>query len=192
MFYYVHSVINVLKLCLANHSRLTQYSICLSELEMNTTTSGDEEIDHTENTSMDLQLKAGSNSIDTGTIESSTSTSTVVAEQRSKVLTNQNTYLSASASHSLPWSWRKEHSAIFVSANGLDKSVRPGEFVLRALFAEFTSHVEKKTDAVLSPDAVEKPLSKVLQRGEDPAFDQLLTGKLHTWRNIIRCQKQLN
>lgn len=81
--------------------------------------------------------------------------------------------------HALPWSWRKEKSSGFITSNGLDKTVQPGEFVLRALFAEFAVHVEKKTDAVLSSELVEKPLSKLLQKGEDPAFDQLITGNYY-------------
>lgn len=78
----------------------------------------------------------------------------------------------------LPWNWRRERVQVFGISAGADKNTRPGEFVLRALFAEFGSQVEKKMDFVLAPEASEKPLSKLLQRGEDVAFDQLLTGKL--------------
>lgn len=51
--------------------------------------------------------------------------------------------------------------------------VTPGEFVLRTLFSEFTVLAERKIETVLS-EPLERPLSKSLQRGEDPQFDQLL------------------
>ncbi|XP_024869620.1 protein furry-like [Temnothorax curvispinosus] len=51
--------------------------------------------------------------------------------------------------------------------------LRPGEYVMRILFAEFTSQAEKKMEAVMTEH--EKQLSKVLQRGEDLQFDQLLS-----------------
>lgn len=55
-----------------------------------------------------------------------------------------------------------------------DSEVRPGEFVMRTLFADFTVQAEKKIEAVMA-EPQEKPLSKVLQRGEDTQFDQLLS-----------------
>ena len=73
---------------------------------------------------------------------------------------------------SLPWNSAKR----ITSSLPIDKTIRPGEFVLRALFSEFALLAEKKIDAVLSQEAAEKPLNKLLQRGEDPIFDQLLSG----------------
>jgi hypothetical protein len=55
-----------------------------------------------------------------------------------------------------------------------DMDIKPGEFILRTLFAEFAVLAEKKIDLVLS-EPLKTPLSKSLQRGEDPIFDQLLT-----------------
>lgn len=52
---------------------------------------------------------------------------------------------------------------------------KPGEFILRTLFAEFAVLAQKKIDLVLSSEPLERSLSKSLQRGEDPIFDQLLT-----------------
>lgn len=51
---------------------------------------------------------------------------------------------------------------------------KPGEVILRKLFHEFTLLADKKIDAVLSNEPLEKQLAKSLQRGEDPIFDQLL------------------
>ena len=45
---------------------------------------------------------------------------------------------------------------------------------MRTLFAEFTVQAEKKINAVMN-EPLERPLSKSLQRGEDPLFDQLLS-----------------
>lgn len=74
---------------------------------------------------------------------------------------------------SLPWNSAKR----ITSTLPIDKTIRPGEFVLRALFSEFALLAEKKIDAVLSQEAAEKPLNKLLQRGEDQIFDQLLSGR---------------
>lgn len=73
--------------------------------------------------------------------------------------------------------------------------VKPGEYVMQSLFADFTIQAEKKIEeaAIMFEPQVnhkfvfilsvieylkilqEKSLSKVLQRGEDPQFDQLLS-----------------
>ncbi|EFN81826.1 Protein furry-like protein-like [Harpegnathos saltator] len=70
----------------------------------------------------------------------------------------------------LPWGAQKE--TVKPQQIG-DMDLRPGEYVMRILFAEFTSQAEKKMEAVMTEH--EKQLSKVLQRGEDPQFDQLLS-----------------
>ncbi|XP_063891301.1 protein furry isoform X5 [Helicoverpa armigera] len=54
-----------------------------------------------------------------------------------------------------------------------DSDLRPGEFVMRLLFTEFTVQAERKMEAVMA-EPLEKPLAKTLQRGEDPQLDQIL------------------
>ncbi|XP_035432557.2 protein furry isoform X7 [Spodoptera frugiperda] len=54
-----------------------------------------------------------------------------------------------------------------------DNDLRPGEFVMRLLFTEFTVQAERKMEAVMA-EPLEKPLAKTLQRGEDPQLDQIL------------------
>ena len=76
------------------------------------------------------------------------------------------------SSQVLPWGAPKERSR-FPSSVNIDTDVRPGEFVMRTLFAEFTIQVEKKISAIMA-EPLERPLSKSLQRGEDLQFDQLL------------------
>ncbi|XP_024946755.1 protein furry isoform X2 [Cephus cinctus] len=70
----------------------------------------------------------------------------------------------------LPWGAQKE---TVKSQQVGDMDLRPGEFVMRTLFGDFTMQAEKKMEAVMTEH--EKPLSKVLQRGEDAQFDQLLS-----------------
>lgn len=55
-----------------------------------------------------------------------------------------------------------------------DSSLRPGEIVMRTLFAEFTQQAEKKIELVML-ETSDKNLAKLLQRGEDAQFDQLLS-----------------
>ena len=54
-----------------------------------------------------------------------------------------------------------------------DCNKKPGEYILQTLFLEFCSVAEKKIEQVLG-EPLEKSLTKSLQRGEDPHFDQLL------------------
>ncbi|XP_055686760.1 protein furry isoform X4 [Lutzomyia longipalpis] len=60
------------------------------------------------------------------------------------------------------------------SSGSADASLRPGEIVMRSLFADFTQQAEKKIESVML-EGSEKNLSKLLQRGEDSQFDQLLS-----------------
>ncbi|XP_037930850.1 protein furry isoform X3 [Teleopsis dalmanni] len=53
-------------------------------------------------------------------------------------------------------------------------TLRPGEIVMRNLFSDFTVQAEKKIELVMLESA-DKNLSKLLQRGEDQQFDQLLS-----------------
>ncbi|XP_044014462.1 protein furry isoform X2 [Aphidius gifuensis] len=69
----------------------------------------------------------------------------------------------------LPWGAQKE---TIKPQQIEDLDLRPGEYVMRTLFADFASQAERKIEAVMIE--TEKPLSKVLQRGEDSQFDQLL------------------
>lgn len=82
----------------------------------------------------------------------------------------------------LPWSSNNRSS---LAASGFSSSenmmmmfatsenLRPGEVVMRILFADFTQQAEKKIEGVMLENS-EKQISKLLQRGEDPQFDQLL------------------
>ncbi|XP_031346669.1 protein furry isoform X1 [Photinus pyralis] len=73
----------------------------------------------------------------------------------------------------LPWGTHKDRSHQ-PSGLSIDMEIRPGEFVMRNLFADFTIQAEKKIEGVMT-ESSEKPLSKTLQRGEDSQFDQLLS-----------------
>jgi hypothetical protein len=74
----------------------------------------------------------------------------------------------------LPWGVHKEYFPQIISGSSVDLDIRPGEYVMRSLFSDFTILAEKKIEAVMG-EPQEKPLSKTLQRGEDPQFDQLLS-----------------
>ncbi|CAK1553994.1 unnamed protein product [Leptosia nina] len=69
----------------------------------------------------------------------------------------------------LPWGQSKGPSM-----PAPDADLRPGEFVMRLLFTEFTVQAERKMEAVMA-EPLEKPLNKTLQRGEDPQLDQILS-----------------
>lgn len=89
--------------------------------------------------------------------------------------------------HMLPWTPNYRH-VLGMSAvgpcfdgttsgpvgNSCDPTTRPGEIVMRNLFADFTQQAEKKIESVMCETA-DKNLSKLLQRGEDAQFDQLLS-----------------
>lgn len=82
-----------------------------------------------------------------------------------------NKFCAAAAStfHSTPG--RK--SAIMSSIT-IDPDVKPGEYVIKSLFAEFAVQAEKKIEVVMA-EPLEKLLSRSLQRGEDLQFDQLVS-----------------
>ncbi|KAJ4918171.1 hypothetical protein JOQ06_021402, partial [Pogonophryne albipinna] len=61
-----------------------------------------------------------------------------------------------------------------MSSITIDPELKPGEFVIKSLFAEFAVLAEKKIDMVMA-EPLEKPLSRSLQRGEDAQFDQLIS-----------------
>lgn len=81
----------------------------------------------------------------------------------------------------LPWGSHNRSSIAASNTTGYiditgsgDGSLRPGEVVMRTLFADFTQQAEKKIESVML-ETTDKNLAKLLQRGEDPQFDQLLT-----------------
>uniref|UniRef100_A0A182QIV4 Cell morphogenesis protein N-terminal domain-containing protein n=1 Tax=Anopheles farauti TaxID=69004 RepID=A0A182QIV4_9DIPT len=83
--------------------------------------------------------------------------------------------------------WNNHNRSAILSGNGgsggmtatidmmaaSDGTLRPGEIVMRTLFTDFTVQAEKKIESVML-DGSDKNLPKLLQRGEDYQFDQLL------------------
>uniref|UniRef100_A0A3Q1ITR4 Uncharacterized protein n=1 Tax=Anabas testudineus TaxID=64144 RepID=A0A3Q1ITR4_ANATE len=72
-----------------------------------------------------------------------------------------------------PLLWEK-HNIAAMSSITIDPELKPGEFVIKSLFAEFAVLAEKKIEMVMA-EPLEKPLSRSLQRGEDAQFDQLIS-----------------
>uniref|UniRef100_A0AAA9RZK3 FRY microtubule binding protein n=1 Tax=Bos taurus TaxID=9913 RepID=A0AAA9RZK3_BOVIN len=56
----------------------------------------------------------------------------------------------------------------------VDPDSKPGEYVLKSLFVNFTTQAERKIRIIMA-EPLEKPLTKSLQRGEDPQFDQVIS-----------------
>uniref|UniRef100_A0A7N8XSY3 Furry homolog, like n=1 Tax=Mastacembelus armatus TaxID=205130 RepID=A0A7N8XSY3_9TELE len=69
---------------------------------------------------------------------------------------------------------RRKHNIVAMSSITIDPELKPGEFVIKSLFAEFAVLAEKKIEMVMA-EPLEKPLSRSLQRGEDAQFDQLIS-----------------
>uniref|UniRef100_A0A8C3T8H2 FRY like transcription coactivator n=1 Tax=Chelydra serpentina TaxID=8475 RepID=A0A8C3T8H2_CHESE len=67
-----------------------------------------------------------------------------------------------------------EKRSIIMSNITIDPDVKPGEYVIKSLFAEFAVQAEKKIEVVMA-EPLEKLLSRSLQRGEDLQFDQLIS-----------------
>ncbi|XP_041444759.1 protein furry homolog-like isoform X7 [Xenopus laevis] len=67
-----------------------------------------------------------------------------------------------------------EKRSAIMSNITIDPDVKPGEYVIKSLFAEFAIQAEKKIEVVMA-EPLEKPLSRSLQRGEDLQFDQLIS-----------------
>lgn len=59
----------------------------------------------------------------------------------------------------MPWGAHKERSPYLPCVN-IDMDIRPGEYVMRTLFADFTIQAEKKMETVMT-EPPERPLSKV-------------------------------
>ncbi|XP_060657765.1 protein furry isoform X8 [Drosophila nasuta] len=75
----------------------------------------------------------------------------------------------------LPSYTQAEMHALAASVASVELTApRPGEIVMRNLFSDFTAQAEKKIELVMLESA-DKNLSKLLQRGEDQQFDQLLS-----------------
>ncbi|XP_069049817.1 protein furry homolog-like isoform X4 [Lepisosteus oculatus] len=68
--------------------------------------------------------------------------------------------------------WAKRGA--IMSCITIDPELKPGEYVIKSLFAEFAVQAEKKIEVVMA-EPLEKLLSRSLQRGEDPQFDQLIS-----------------
>lgn len=81
---------------------------------------------------------------------------------------------------SIPWIERqkenqaKDPSTVSNCSISIDVNVKPGQYVLQTLFAEFTLQAQAKIEKIMK-DAQSDPLAKSLQRGEDEQFDQLLS-----------------
>ncbi|GAB5566270.1 protein furry homolog isoform X4 [Prionailurus iriomotensis] len=56
----------------------------------------------------------------------------------------------------------------------VDPDSKPGEYVLKSLFVNFTTQAERKIRIIMA-EPLEKPLTKSLQRGEDTQFDQVIS-----------------
>ncbi|XP_073439281.1 protein furry homolog isoform X3 [Dendrobates tinctorius] len=56
----------------------------------------------------------------------------------------------------------------------IDPESKPGEYILKSLFANFTTQAERKIRIIMA-EPLEKPLTKSLQRGEDALFDQVIS-----------------
>ncbi|XP_048454072.1 protein furry homolog [Rhincodon typus] len=56
----------------------------------------------------------------------------------------------------------------------VDPDIKSGEYVLKSIFANFTTQAERKIRIIMA-EPLEKPLTKSLQRGEDLQFDQLIS-----------------
>ncbi|XP_069487793.1 protein furry homolog-like isoform X2 [Ambystoma mexicanum] len=84
-------------------------------------------------------------------------------------VTSVNKQRPPSNNHSI---WAKR--SVIMSNITIDPDVKPGEYVIKSLFAEFAVQAEKKIEVVMA-EPLEKLLSRSLQRGEDPQFDQLIS-----------------
>ncbi|XP_073464568.1 protein furry homolog-like isoform X2 [Aquarana catesbeiana] len=67
-----------------------------------------------------------------------------------------------------------ERRSVTMSNITIDPDVKPGEYVIKNLFAEFAVQAEKKIEVVMA-EPLEKLLSRSLQRGEDLQFDQVIS-----------------
>lgn len=71
-----------------------------------------------------------------------------------KSISGSDSVRSGSASGTvLPWGAHKERSP-YPACVHIDMDIRPGEFVMRTLFAEFTVQAEKKMEAVMAEPLV--------------------------------------
>ncbi|VVC32584.1 Hypothetical protein CINCED_3A005220 [Cinara cedri] len=112
------------------------------------------------------------NEIDSGTsppqLDSFQTNQSISNTQTDSILANVSETQRQSVITVLPWGAHKERSPF----PNVDTDIKPGEYVMRTLFADFTVQVERKMEEVMIEP--EKPLMKILQRGEDAQFDQLL------------------
>ncbi|KAF2357083.1 hypothetical protein FHG87_012161 [Trinorchestia longiramus] len=106
------------------------------------------------------------------TSDAAAGAASVSAQQKSGLQRKKSTEGSSLNGGLLPWGARKELPPA-VSSQLSETNLRPGEFVMRTLFAEFTVTVESKIEMVMQ-EPLERSIAKSLQRGEDPKFDQLV------------------
>lgn len=67
---------------------------------------------------------------------------------------NCTTTSSSNKGSLLPWGAHKERSPHPCAGTNIDMDIRPGEFVMRSLFADFTLQAEKKIDVVMAEPQV--------------------------------------
>ncbi|XP_077984034.1 protein furry homolog-like [Glandiceps talaboti] len=101
------------------------------------------------------------------------------------------TTTSVGSASTLPWGAPREYRDTFSTlAIPIDTNVKPGEYVLQSLFAEYTIQAERKIEKIMA-EPLESPLQRSLQRGEDPQFDQLLSslGSVaeHCLPSLLKC-----
>lgn len=64
----------------------------------------------------------------------------------------------------LPWGAHKERTP-YPSCVNIDVNIKPGEFVMRTLFADFTVQAERKMEAVMN-----EPLVKINLKNLTPKY----------------------
>uniref|UniRef100_A0A667Y7E7 Furry homolog, like n=1 Tax=Myripristis murdjan TaxID=586833 RepID=A0A667Y7E7_9TELE len=124
-----------------------------------------------------LGLLAMGQTIDEDQVDPATSSSRLARPSRRRLKASAPVSSSVSRrrapSSVTPLSWEKRNVAAMSSIT-IDPELKPGEFVIKSLFAEFAVLAEKKIEVVMA-EPLEKPLSRSLQRGEDAQFDQLIS-----------------
>lgn len=74
---------------------------------------------------------------------------TILEPDNRNVVTSSTTInLTTNKGSLLPWGAHKERSPHPSAGLNIDMDIRPGEFVMRSLFADFTIQAEKKIEAV--------------------------------------------
>ncbi|XP_070553494.1 protein furry homolog isoform X2 [Ptychodera flava] len=75
-----------------------------------------------------------------------------------------------SVASTLPWGAPREYRDNFSTlAIPIDTNVKPGEYVLQSLFAEFTIHAERKIEKIMA-EPLESPLAKSYNEEKIPSL----------------------